>query len=139
MIFTLPRKTMMLWQIQAVFVIAFLCLLIFSFVPVNYRNALLLVLFVLGGITVLVYLPILFKNYKITLNQKSLVINKGFIFKSSIIILKERITVIKYVSTPIRSFLKLKIIIIKTPGDLLIIPAVDQKLKIMLLKGITNE
>ena len=139
MIFTLPRKTMMLWQIQAVFVIAFLCLLIFSFVPVNYRNALLLVLFVLGGITVLVYLPILFKNYKITLNQKSLVINKGFIFKSSIFILKERITVIKYVSTPIRSFLKLKIIIIKTPGDLLIIPAVDQKLKIMLLKGITNE
>lgn len=130
---------MMLWQIQAVFVIAFLCLLIFSFVPVNYRNALLLVLFVLGGITVLLYLPILFKNYKITLNQKSLIINKGFIFKSSIFILKERITVIKYVSTPIRSFLKLKIIIIKTPGDILIIPAVDQKLKIMLLKGITNE
>ena len=139
MIFTLPRKTEMLWQMRCVFVIAFLCFLATSFLPVIFKTVVLILLLGFGAFFVFVYIPMFFKSYTITICKKNIVVNKGFIIKTRILLSKERITVIKSLSTPTTMLLKLRTIIIKTPRYTLLIPAIDKKRALILLCGITDD
>lgn len=140
MIFTLPQKTIRLWQVQSVLVIAFLCFIIF-WIRMSCVLYLSLILFALLGalLFVLLYIPLYCKSYKFITTEKHITVIKGVLFKNVVVVPFTRIVAVKTLSTPILLLLKLKFIVIKTARTTLWAPPIDIMQSQCLFERIKNE
>ena len=110
MIFNLPSKTRVLWQIRIVFAFAVLCVAVAFFsrytlwflVPAA-------VIATLGLVFAFVYIPFYFNSYKISVDENSITITKGVIIKTTNIMPYPRLVFAQSFTTPLSSAMKLSL------------------------------
>ena len=126
MTFSLPKKTRVLWQVRIVFAFAFLCAA-FAFFS-RFTLWFLLptaIIAAIGLIFSFIYVPFYFRSYKITVDDDSIVISKGVIFKSTDIMPYPRLVFAQSITTPLASFMKLKLVMLKAARGWILIPEID--------------
>lgn len=127
MIFNLPSKTRVLWQIRIVFAFAVLCVAVAFFsrytlwflVPAA-------VIATLGLVFAFVYIPFYFNSYKISVDGNSITITKGVIIKTTNIMPYPRLVFAQSFTTPLSSAMKLKLVLLKAARGWIVIPEIEE-------------
>lgn len=127
MIFNLPSKTRVLWQIRIVFAFAVLCVAVAFFsrytlwflVPAA-------VIATLGLVFAFVYIPFYFNSYKISVDENSITITKGVIIKTTNIMPYPRLVFAQSFTTPLSSAMKLKLVLLKAARGWIVIPEIEE-------------
>lgn len=80
--YTLPRKTLLLWQIRGL-ILEILLISVCMYFDIRYKEV--IVFAVVLGFTglLLLFLPKFLKSYKIRLNNGTLIVKRGFFIKST--------------------------------------------------------
>ena len=140
MTFALPKKTRILWQLRTSFIIAPIYALIVSFCRI-YPTILLptAIVLAIGSVFLLLYISLYLKLYKVSLDDSTICLSKGIVFKSTIIIPNARLAFIKSVSTPITHCLNLKCVILKVAYGLVFIPEIECKIAERIIGMAKNE
>ncbi len=126
MTFVLPKRTCALWQIRIVMVFALVCAA-FAFFS-RYTIWFLLPAAVsasVGLVFAFAFIPFYFKSYKITIDDGSIIINKGVIFKVTNIMPFPRLVYAQSFATPISTAMKIKGIMLKAARAWIFIPEID--------------
>ncbi len=140
MTFTLPKNTRILWQCRAACVLAVLCAVLVAFCRFSIWFILpTTIVFAVGSVFVFAFIPLWFKNYEVVLNDDTVCIIKGVIFKTTIIVPNLRIAFVKTFTTPIASWLKLNCIILKVARCWIFIPEIDERTTKILVGTMQNE
>lgn len=126
MIFTIPRKTRILWQIRIAFVLVVFCTVLVVFCHISLWFLLpTAIVITIGSAFVFIYIPLYFKSYKVLLYDNYLCIFKGVVIKTRLVLPHLRLVFIKSTTTPIASALNLKIIMLKIARGWIFIPEMN--------------
>lgn len=123
MTFSLPNKTRRLWQLRiaVVFVLFFIAVFLifkFSFLSLVIN----LILLVFKFILLLIYIPLYFKNYKISVYKSSISVSKGVFLKTVYIMPFPRLVFAQSFETPLSAMLNLRGVLLKAARSWLLIP-----------------
>ena len=124
MTFTLPKKTVTLWQMRLVFVTAFLCFVSLLFGGML-RWILMAIILLVCTTVAFVYVPIYLKSYKITVDTGFIAVSKGVIIKSTNIMPHPRLIYAQSITTPLASLFKMKIILLKAARGWVFVPEME--------------
>lgn len=137
MIITPPKTTRILWQCRTAFFLVMLCIVFVAFCRISLWIILpTSIVFSIGSVFIFLYIPLWFKNYKIIKNVDGLCIIKGVFLKTTVFVPNLRIAVLKTITTPITSILKLELVVLKVSRGLIIIPELDKR-TLKTLKGLS--
>ncbi len=126
MSFSLPKKTRILWQIRIVF--AFLCLCAAVVFFSRFTLWFLLpaaIIATIGLVVSFVYIPFYFKSYKISVDNNSIIVIKGVVFKTTNIMPYPRLVFAQSFSTPLSSVMKMKCVMLKAARGWMLIPEIE--------------
>ena len=123
---TLSKKTILLWQLRLLVVFVLLCALLARFccgslwflLPIS-------IVFTVGSALILCYLPAYLKSYKITADSNTICITKGVLIKTVCVIPCTRLVSVKCIQTPVMSFLKLKLVLLKVSRGWEFVPEIN--------------
>lgn len=126
MTFYLPKKTCLLWQLRIILAFACLCAAVSFFsrftlwflLPASIIAA-------IGLVFCFVYVPFYFKSYKILVDEYSIIIKKGVVFKTTNIMPYPRLVFAQSFTTPLSSAMKLKCVMLKAARGWILIPEID--------------
>ena len=128
MSFTLPKKTIILWQIRILIAFAALGAAVAFFA--RYADWFMLLAMIIVGLGLLfsvVYVPFYIKSYKITIDENSKCITNGLLIKTTNIMPFPRLVFAQSFTTPISSFFKLKCVMLKATRGWILIPELENK------------
>lgn len=125
MTFSLPKKTLILWQIRLFLTAPLLFSVIFAFFGISYSAFLSAVILSVIYIIVCVFLFFYYKSHKITLNSNSVAVEKGIIIKRTYIMPSIRIIFTRSISTPLSKAFGLTAMSLKNVGTGIFIPELE--------------
>ena len=127
----LPKKTLRVWQLRlfllAVILCAFLCLL-FSLYLLS------AVVLILCAVISLVFFPLLFKSYKITLDDTYISVEKGIFIITTRIFPRENLVYAESVSLPLSNALGVSAVVLKAARSFCVIPEIEKEKADQILK-----
>lgn len=127
----LPKKTLRVWQLRlfllAVILCAFLCLL-FSLYLLS------AIVLILCAVISLVFFPLLFKSYKITLNDTYISVEKGIFIITTRIFPRENLVYAESVSLPLSNALGVSALVLKAARSFCVIPEIEKEKADQILK-----
>ncbi len=127
----LPKKTLRVWQLRlfllAVILCAFLCLL-FSLYLLS------AIVLILCAVISLVFFPLLFKSYKITLNDTYISVEKGIFIITTRIFPRENLVYAESVSLPLSNALGVSAVVLKAARSFCVIPEIEKEKADQILK-----
>lgn len=127
----LPKKTLRVWQLRifllAVILCAFLCLL-FSLYLLS------AIILTLCAVISLVFFPLLFKSYKITLNDTYISVEKGIFIITTRIFPRENLVYAESVSLPLSNALGVSAVVLKAARSFCVIPEIEKEKADQILK-----
>ncbi len=128
MTFSLPKRTLTLWQIRISLIFILLCAVVAFLSRYSIWFLLTLTVVVLvAAVTIFIYIPFYFKSYKITVAEGSIIINKGLIIKTTNIMPFPRLVFAESFTTPLASFMKLKGVMLKAARGWMLVPEIENK------------
>lgn len=128
MIFSLPSKTRVLWQIRIVIAFALICATVSIFSRFSLWFLLpAAIIATLGLVATFIYIPFYFKSYTITVDDRSISISKGVFIKTTQIMPFPRLVFAQSFTTPVASLMKLKCVMLKAARSFILIPEIDNK------------
>ncbi len=126
MTFSLPKKTMALWQIRIVLAFALLCAAVAFFSRFTLWFLLpAAIIATIGLLFAFIYTPFYFKSYKITVDDNSIIITKGVIFKTTNIMPFPRLVFAQSFTTPLSELMKMKCVMLKAARGWILIPEIE--------------
>lgn len=126
MSFSLPKKTRILWQIRIVFAFVCLCALVAFFSRFTLWFLLpAAIIATIGLVFAFIYIPFYFKSYEISVDDNSIIIKKGVIFKTTNIMPYPRLVFAQSFATPLSSMLKMKCVMLKAARGWMLIPEIE--------------
>ena len=136
----LPKETLLLWQIRVTVIFLLLITVLsvfFSFtawilIPIG--AFILLCLF-----TALFYLPLYFKNYRLTVTKNAIVINSGVFLHFTHIMPYPRLIFANSFSSPLSSAFGLSGVILRAARGIIIIPEIKKELALQIINAIAGE
>ena len=127
----LPKKTLRVWQLRlfllSVILGAFLCLL-FSLYLLS------AIVLILCAVISLVFFPLLFKSYKITLNDTYISVEKGIFIITTRIFPRENLVYAESVSLPLSNALGVSAVVLKAARSFCVIPEIEKEKTDQILK-----
>lgn len=127
----LPKKTLRVWQLRlfllAVILCAFLCLL-FSLYLLS------AIVLILCAVISLIFFPLLFKSYKITLNDTYISVEKGIFIITTRIFPRENLVYAESVSLPLSNALGVSAVVLKAARSFCVIPEIEKEKADQILK-----
>ena len=124
--YELPSKTLLLWRIRLIIVTLLLSLLAMYFCPLFvYLYAVPVLLGAICIIGVAWYLPNYFKYCKISLINKSVVIENGVFIRTTHIMPYERLIYTQTLSSPVAKALNLSAISLKAARSRILVPEME--------------
>lgn len=127
----LPKKTLRVWQLRlfllAVILCAFLCFL-FSLYLLS------VIVLILCAVISLVFFPLLFKSYKITLNDTYISVEKGIFIITTRIFPRENLVYAESVSLPLSNALGVSAVVLKAARSFCVIPEIEKEKADQILK-----
>ncbi len=140
MTFSLPQKTHTLWLLRIFVAIALVCLAVVKFCRLSSKDLLpTAILAVIGSVILFVYIYFYLKSYEITFDRSGVVITKGVIIKTTVIIPCFRLAFVKSYATPIMSLLDLKVIVLKVTRGWIFIPEIENEQAECMLKMMRDD
>lgn len=124
---SLPKRTLILWQIRALLLGVFcvgLCLYFASALEILYQIS--FVLSIITLIVTVVYLPLFFKSYKIELKNEAVVISYGIILKVTHIMPYSRLIYAQSFASPLARIFGLSILTLKAARSWIVIPEIEK-------------
>ena len=136
----LPKKTLLLWQIRVVMLIALLiaaCIRFNNMLP--FLNVVAGALGLLCLIVVIWYLPTFFKGYELLFQNEAVIINYGVFIKFSHIMPYSRLIYAQTFATPLARLMGLAAFSLKAARSRVIIPEVLLPDALKVLDSLTGE
>ena len=137
---TLPKRTLVLWQIRVVMLTAILsalCVRYNSISPV--LNDAVIVVAVVGVLIVAVYLPLFFKSFEILFKNQAIIINYGVFIKFSHIMPYSRLIYAQSFATPLATAFKVTAVSLKAARSRVIIPEIKFSDAKYIIDSLTGE
>lgn len=137
---TLPKKTLWLWQIRVVMLTVLLigaCFYFISFLKI--LKIIVLVIALLGFVTVIWYLPVLFKSYIILFGRDAIIINHGVFIKFSHIMPYTRLIYAQSFATPIARLFGVTALSFKAARSRIILPEINLLDAEKIISSLTRE
>ncbi len=120
---TLPRRTLLLWQIRVVMLTALLILLCLRFVEMlSFLKIVILVIAILGLLTIVWYLPVFFKSYELLFRNDAVIINYGVFIKFTHIMPYRRLIYAQSFATPLARLFGITALSLKAARSRVIVP-----------------
>lgn len=139
---TLPKKTLLLWQIRTVFINLFFILLSFYFrAAYSFALSLAVAVTVICLFLIVWYLPRYIASYKIRIQEDAVIINRGVFIKTTHIMPYSRMIYSQIIITPLAKLMGLEAFSLKAARSSIMIPEMlksDAK-DILLSLGGSNE
>lgn len=138
MVFTLPKKTRVLWQIRIFLAFALLCGAVCAFV--GFTRWMFLpagVIAAVGLIVVLWYIPAAANAFSVSADQTAVAVKSGVFFKNIHLMPNPRIIYAQTYETPVSRALFLKGVILRSARAIVLIPEM-QAVDIDKLLGVTG-
>lgn len=137
---TLPKRTLILWQIRVIMLTAILMCICF-----RYSGILPLLKFcaaiiaVIGILTASIYLPMFFKTFEILFKNQAIIINYGVFVKFSHIMPYSRLIYAQSFSTPLSNAFRVTAVSLKAARSRVIIPEIKIKDAKYIIDSLTGE
>lgn len=101
-IYRLPKSSMCLWTVRSALLTGAVCAVFYWFAPYRFIRAYALPTIIgIGAIITFVYLPLFLSSYKVTVNESSIWVDCGVIFKTQYIMPNKRTVYMETVSLPL--------------------------------------
>lgn len=140
MIFTLPKRTRLLWQLRVLVAVATFCVVVIGLFGFTLRGLLpTTIVLSIGSAFIFGYIPVFCENYQILVDDTGLKITKGVFIKETLIIPRPRLAFVKSIATPTLNLLNLRLVMLKVSREWIVIPEMDKKDINRLLAVLYNE
>lgn len=137
---SLPKKTLFLWQIRVVMLIAVLiwfCTRYSGIMP--FLKIAVMAIGVCGVLITALYLPVFFKSYEILFKNEAIVINYGVFIKFSHIMPYTRLIYAQSFTTPLASVFSVTALSLKAARSRVIVPEIKNKDAKYIIDSLTGE
>jgi membrane protein YdbS with pleckstrin-like domain len=137
---TLPKKTLLLWQIRVVMLTCVLlgsCLYFKDIIP--FLSLVVVIVAALGIVITFIYLPIFLKKFEILFKNEAIVINYGVFIKFSHIMPYPRLIYAQTFATPLASFFGVTALSLKAARSRIIIPEIPKDLAQRFMDSLSGE
>ncbi len=125
---TLPKKTILLWQVRLVittFVLAALCFYFSELL--TYLKIAAVVIAVLGLLVTFIYLPFFFKSYKIILTNDAVIVKYGILIKIDHIMPYKRMIYAQSLQTPLARIFGVAAVRLKAARSYLFVAEIENE------------
>lgn len=137
---TLPKKSLLLWQLRVVMSTALLVAVCFSlWERFVFLGSVAVIIGVLGLILIAWYLPQFFKSYQIEFKGDAIIINSGVFIRVSHIMPYSRLIYAQSLASPLARIFGLSALALKAARSYVIIPEITQKDAFMIIDSLTKE
>jgi len=122
---TLPKRTLILWQVRVVMLTAVLVWLCIRYSGMlSFLRWCAVIIAAIGVLIAVLYLPLFFKGYEILFKNQAIIINYGVFIKFSHIMPYSRLIYAQSFSTPIANIFKVTAVSLKAARSRVIIPEI---------------
>jgi len=137
---TLPKKTLLLWQIRTlVFSAIFVLLCLYFSKSLAILASVGLIIAIIALIYIIWYLPTFFKGYEILLKGDAIIINYGVFIKVSHIMPYSRLIYAQSFATPIARLLRVSTLTLKAARGWIIVPELDNNVTQSVIDYLSKE
>ena len=137
---TIPKKTCALWQIRSLLLLFVICAAVVSFL--GFQKSILLptaIVFAIGSAFIFVYIPLHLRSFEILISKAGICVSKGVFFKSRYVLPNFRLVLVKNISTPLLSRLKVRLVLLKASRRWILIPEINVEDVKILLKFVCGD
>ena len=125
---TLPKKTLWLWMVRIVVITFILVAGCYYFAPLlTLLKIAAIVIGILGFVIAFIYLPILFKTYKIILSNDAVIVKFGVFIKAEYIMPYKRMIYAQSFETPLARILGVTAVRLKAARSYLLVAEVEKE------------
>lgn len=137
---TLPKRTLLLWQLRCM-AVGVLCVLLCLFFSKNiaFLNPVAFILAVTTLVIIVWYLPAFFKSYEIVLKGEAIIINYGVLIKVSHIMPYSRLIYAQSFATPLARLMRISTLTLKAARGWIIIPEIGSNAAKEVINSLSRE
>ena len=138
--YTLPKRTLVLWQIRVVMSTTVLLFFCFRYrALLSALNFVAIAVAVIGAMVTIFYLPLFFKSFEFLFKNQAIIINYGVFIKFSHIMPYSRLIYAQSFATPLASIFKVTAVSLKAARSRVIIPEIKNKDARYIIDSFTGE